>query len=94
MSEVKSSWVAIREASAVRTSSDWRTAKCPEVNAMTTAPEASRVRSSRIVIPPPTMSNSPAAGRSQMSGQTPIPRRENARSAPSRASRAVTRAAS
>ena len=67
---------------------------CPEVKTIAVLPEALRVRESRMVMPPPTMSYPDPAGRSQIPSQAAIPRRENDRLAPSTASSALSRSAS
>ena len=88
-------YVASLAASFVLTSRDWRNAMCPEVKRTTRFPDASRVRPSRTVMPPPTMSGpSAAAGRSQMPSHSAIGARENFRPAPGIASSAASRAAS
>ena len=66
----------------------------PDVKTTASLPEESLVRASRIVMPPPTMSYSEVADRSQMSSQGAIPFREKETSNPSIASKAVNRSAS
>ena len=66
----------------------------PDVNAMARWPEASSVRDSRIVMPPPTISNSGVAGSSQIPGQSATGCRTKVRRCSSMASRAVSKSAS
>ena len=63
---------------------------CPSVNRTRSAPVSSVVRDCRIVIPPPTTSNS-SDDFSQIPSQASIGERSNARFAPSIASNAVTK---